>query len=127
MFSHFRSSRIGKTDSTKYRLHTADRVQRPGKRCRLSSMQTDKKNWFFFSVVRKVVTFDFIKFSFSRTLLAYAVFFTVPLKPVRFLGRYYCLGDSREGEGGNESLGGFSIYPGMGRCGPAPDLTKTFE
>ena len=35
----------------------------------------DKKNCFFFSVVRKVVTFDFIKFSFSGTLLAYAVFF----------------------------------------------------
>ena len=32
-------------------------------------MQTDKKNFFF--VVRNVVTFDFIKFSFSGNPLAY--------------------------------------------------------
>ena len=75
-----------------------------------------------------MVTFDFIKFSFSGTLIAYAVFFYGTAEASEISGSIdYYLGGSREGEGGNESLGGFSIYPGMGRCGPAPDLTKTFE
>ena len=54
---------------------TADRVQNADYvqdadwvQCK---MQTDKKNCFF--VVRNVVTFDFIKFSFSGNPLAYGI------------------------------------------------------
>ena len=75
MFGHFRRSRIRKTVSTwnadcrycrprsKCRLRT---------RCRLSSMQNaDWQEKLFFLVVRNVLTFDFIKFSFSGNPLAY--------------------------------------------------------
>ena len=47
-------------------------------------MQTDKRNCFF--AVRKVVTFDFIKVSFSGYLLAYGTAEAGEMIDRRFLG-----------------------------------------
>ena len=87
-------------------------------------MQTDKKNCFF--AVRNVVTFDFVKVSFSGYLLVYGT--AEAGEMITILKLISAVPGSGED---NASLGypwgGYSIYPGMGRCGPAPDLTKTFD
>ena len=90
-------------------------------------MQTDKKNCFCFGR-QKSGNIRFYKIFILGNSPCLRRFFYGTAEASEISGSIDCyLGGSREGEGGNESLGGFSIYPGMGRCGPAPDLTKTFE